>query len=196
MGTAWNIWLVMGKRVEGGRHTGWDRSFLESNLGVDIANRLGASPSKCLAQRQTDLSGTSVHRLSATPRWYGGAWATLHWPPNRKTRVGRCGSPLRKRLWRPATFPSNSTVFPFGCLHWRLPILVRFQTTLARLVDDEFACFHDPQAHPTTLQHVEYADPVLQALVMPQLEAWLSSQGGGPDGTLNTPRAYLWIRGV
>ncbi|SFW28301.1 hypothetical protein [Luteibacter sp. UNCMF366Tsu5.1] len=173
-GTAWNIWLVMSRRVEGDHHTGWDRPFLEAQLGVDIANRLKQALRNVWRTDKPTLphERPPTGRNTTLVRWGMGnaALAAESEDASWALRLSPAEAALAARY-----VPIELNRFPL----W-LPALAvahpgPVRTTLAQLIDDELACLHDPQAHPTTLQHVEYADPVLQALIMPQLEAWLSS---------------------
>lgn len=173
-GTAWNIWVVMGQRVDGGHRTGWDRPFLETELGPDIANRFKQvlrtvwrtdTPTlpheRPPAARNTTLLRWGMGNTALAAESEDAGWALRLTPAEAALAARYIPIELNRfPLWLPALAAAH-------------PGPVR--TTLTQLLDDELACLHDPEAHPTTLQHVEYADPVLQALLMPHLEAWLSS---------------------
>jgi len=174
-GTAWNIWAVMAQRVESGHHIAWDRAFLEANLGVDIANRLKHALRTVWRKDRPTLPDERPpdQRNTTLVRWGMGNAALaaesedVDWA--RQLSAGEAALAARYipiELNRfPLWLPSLAAAHPDAA-----------RTTLAQLLDDELACLHDPQAHPTTLQHVEYADPVLQGLVIPHLEDWLSSE--------------------
>ncbi|MDY1549557.1 hypothetical protein [Luteibacter sahnii] len=186
-GTAWNIWAVMRQHEESGHHTGWNRPFLESHLGADIANRLKHALRTVWRNDTPTLphERPPAERNTTLLRWGMGnaALAAESEDDDWALRLSPAEAALATRY-----IPIELNRFPpwLPALAAAHPGAVR--ATMTQLLDDELACLHDPEAHPTTLQHMEYADTVLQALAMPHLEAWLSSQAADLTARSTPPK--------
>lgn len=174
--TAWNLWKVMRSANDTGMESGWNRTFLEREFGVDVTNRLKQAlrpiwradrptlPHERPAdQRNVTLVRWGMGNAAISAEAEDTGWAA---------RLSEQEAALASRY-----LPIELNRFP----PWLPDLAVAHpkpvRAILVQLIDDELHQVHDPKSHPLTLQHMEYADATVQVLVLPHLEVWLQANG-------------------
>jgi hypothetical protein len=172
--TAWDLWQVMRGAGDTGVESGWNRPFLEREFGVDIANRLKQAlrpiwrrdrptlPHERPAdQRNVTLVRWGMGNTALSAEAEDAGWAARL--SAQEAALASCYVPIELNRF-PAWLPDLAAAHPE-------PVRV----ILMQLIDDELRHVHDPKCHPLTLQHLEYADETIQALVLPHLAVWLQA---------------------
>lgn len=170
--TAWNLWQAMDRSGRESRASGWNRRFIEAQFGKDVANRLRRTMLKVWrsdkptlhSERPQDKKGTFL------VRWQFGlaAIAAEAEDPDWAKRLSEEEAELACRH-----APIELNGFP----SWLESLAVAHPAVVDRVLGRELSLSlresTDANAYSIFLQDVSYASPVVAALFIPRIRAWL-----------------------
>jgi len=174
--TVWNLWRAMSQAGNDSRESGWNRRFIETNFGKEIADRLRLT---LMEQWRNDRPTLASERPDNEKNTYLARWqlglAAIYAEaedPAWATKLSECEAKLAARY---APIELNGLPLWMETLAATHPTAV--DATLGEELSLELACVAGTQWHSMLLQSIGYASEAVVAAFLPRLRVWLDARG-------------------
>ncbi len=171
--TVWNLWNAMERSGEKSRSSGWNRRFIEAQFGKEIADRLRQTMMAAWRKDKPTLRSErpAAERNTFLVRWQLGlaGIAAEAEAPNWAKRLTDEEAALACRY-----APIELNGFP----SWLESVAVEYPAVVDRVLGEELTYslreMAETNEYSMFLQNVAHASPIVAALFVPRVRAWLA----------------------
>jgi hypothetical protein len=171
--TAWNLWNAMERSGEESRASGWNRRFIETQFGKEIADRLRSAMKTAWRNDKPTLRSERPESEKGRflVRWQLGlaAIAAEAEDPNWTKTLTEAEAELACRY-----APMELNGFP----SWMDGLASAYPAAVDRVLGAELTAslneLGEAHTHSMFLQNVRYASPAVAQLFVPRVRTWLS----------------------
>jgi hypothetical protein len=176
--TAWNLWRAMERSGGESRASGWDRRLIEQQFGKAVADRLRETMMKAWRKDRPTLpserpEGKKNRYFLSWQLGVAGITAEAE-DPHWAEKISEDDAERACR-YVPVSFT--------GLPAWLEPLAIQHPTVVDRVLGTELSLSLNDSGENSrfgiTLQDVSYASPILTALFVPRIRAWLETLDAG-----------------